>query len=288
MRYVLIHKRGMYMALQITNVKFAPVYRQKAAIVAAVLMGIVASAIVALQVSAVSPSTVTVTQSNEAALGWNRTEASGASIKYVKSDSGTGTGALEMTTPTDASYARLRNDSIQEQLLSSIYKLSYMTKKISGDTGVAAVNLRFYIDTSGDGNFDDVLVYEPYYNAAVTDMNWQTWNITQSSGKWWSNYALTYSGKGGVGAGSIDSNFMLSDVVSEHPNATVVEYGLGTGTDNSPWVVQADALTINDTTYDFEPIATDKDNCKDDGWKNYGTIYKNQGHCVAAASSKNR
>ena len=262
------------------------VLRQKPAMAAIILLGLVVSTVATLQVLADSPVIVEVTKENEASSGWVRTEAAGASLKYVYSDSGVGSGALELAMTTNESYVQLQNDSIHRQQVSSVYRLSYMTQKLSGDVSAGVANLYLHIDTTGDGKADDVLVYEPAYNAAVKDMTWQTWAITQSSGLWWSSNALTYSGNGGVTAGSIDSNFTLLDVIMEYPTAEVVGYGIGTGMDSSPRVVHTDAMTINDYVYNFEPasLATTKEQCKGDDWKKYGETYKNQGECVASVT----
>ena len=49
----------------------------------------------------------------------------------------------------------------------------------------------------------------------------------------------------------------------------------------------------SETTFDFErvlPMPTNKNQCKKDGWKNYGTTFKNQGDCVSfvATGGKNQ
>jgi hypothetical protein len=49
-----------------------------------------------------------------------------------------------------------------------------------------------------------------------------------------------------------------------------------------------DNTTVNGTTVTFEPsVASNKDECKKDGWKTFG-IYKNQGDCVSAVSTNGR
>ena len=34
------------------------------------------------------------------------------------------------------------------------------------------------------------------------------------------------------------------------------------------------------TIVDAPPVPTSKDQCKNGGWRNYGTTFKNQGQCV--------
>lgn len=259
---------------------------------AVAVIGLIAAVTVLLftainQVSAAG--NVVVTPTNEASHGWLRTESGGGTISYVSSPGAMGLSALQFSTTADnTSYTRFRNN-ITNVSLSSLTTLSYKTKQVSGTSATAAVNLRLYVDRDANGTYDDVLVYEPYYNATLTT-EWQTWNITQNTGYWWSNNGFTYSGKGGVSAGSNATNFTLSDVVAQYSSAQVDEFGLGTGTDNPSWVVQADALTINDTTYNFEsgalsPVATNKEQCKNGGHLNFQAAYKNQGQCVAAVQS---
>lgn len=63
----------------------------------------------------------------------------------------------------------------------------------------------------------------------------------------------------------------------------------GTGTfrlDAGCWTGFLPAIKIAATV----PMPTDKDQCKKDGWKNYGTTFKNQGDCVSfvATNGKNQ
>lgn len=225
--------------------------------------------------------------------GWYVVPTTGGTTEFVTSAGALGAGAAEFKTLTNDDYTRLKKDV--SHTLSSITTLSYMTKQISAPTGAegyAAVSLRLYVDLNNDGiydidNGDDVLVFEPYYTGTVYP-GWQTWDAL--NGYWWSGMEMTYNGHHSVGAGGYDTNFKLSDVVHDYPDATVKVLGLGTGSWNAPWTVQADALTVNSNTYDFErftPVSmlTSKDQCKNDGWKNFdlgdNKPFKNQGACVS-------
>ena len=43
------------------------------------------------------------------------------------------------------------------------------------------------------------------------------------------------------------------------------------------------AVTHGDITVtDAQPFPTSKDQCKNGGWRNYGTTFKSQGQCVAS------
>jgi hypothetical protein len=252
----------------------------------------------------VSAATTVVTDSN--LNGWVKSGV-GGSINFVPSIGATGTGAAEFTTPTVSSYTRLKKTV--DVNVSTISNLSYDTKQVQapvGATTIADVNLRLYISTTGSGpgtcgtGFDDVLVYEPYYNNAaqvITPNAWQTWTTNQANGYWWSNCGITYNGHTTVGAGGYDTNFKLSDVVAQYPNAKVVSLGLGTGDYNSPWVVQADNLVLNGDTYNFENeppkvTVTNKDQCKENSWKNVyaqnGAAFRNEGACVSYVASNGK
>jgi len=244
-----------------------------------------------------SAATTVVTPSNPG--GWYIQGGTGGTVSYVSATGAMGNGAVEFTTNTATDYTRFKNDINTK--LSDITSLSYMTNQVSvpeGSETTADVNLRLYVDNDNNGTVDDVLVYEPYYNAEqVITPGWQTWNVSQSTGFWWSNNNLTYEGHTTTGAGGYDTNFHLSSVLHDWQDANVVSIGLGTGTDNAPWTVQADALTVNDTTYNFETdpatvTATNKDQCKGSGWHNVtdsnGKSFKNQGDCVSFVATKGK
>jgi hypothetical protein len=228
--------------------------------------------------------------------GWYMVPGTGGITNFVTSAGALGSGAVQFTTVTNDDYTRLKKDVSLK--LSDMSVLSYQTKQVDVPdyaSGYAAASLRLYVDLNNDGiydldNGDDVLIFEPYYTAPVT-AGWQTWNA--GAGYWWSGMEMTYNGHHSVGAGGYDTNFQLSDVVADYANATVKTVGLGTGNWNAPWVVQADALTVNNTVYNFEKIApvselTDKDQCKNGGWQGFEMTFKNQGQCVAyVVSSQN-
>jgi hypothetical protein len=85
--------------------------------------------------------------------------------------------------------------------------------------------------------------------------------------------------------------YTLGEVSAAYPNARAVGFGVNIGTYNPSYNVEADKLVFNDTTYDFEVKAnapTDKDQCKDGGWKDFQTSYKNQGDCVSSVASQGK
>jgi hypothetical protein len=210
--------------------------------------------------SSVPSGTFVITPS--AMQGWATSTATGAGTDFVTDDtSPNGVGALQLSTGADnESVAHMTSPSFNMPL-ADVSSLSYATKVVAvpdAQKAVGNATLRVMIDTTGDGVADDELMYEPYYNGfdGTTMTGWQTWAITPSSGKFWSNETNSYNSLGGVGAGSYASNFTLADVLHDYPNAHVVGLVLSMGTWNDSQTVEADNLQINGTTqYSFEPDA---------------------------------
>jgi hypothetical protein len=82
------------------------------------------------------------------------------------------------------------------------------------------------------------------------------------------------------------------DLLAVYPHAAIMmrsgagTFGVKAGSGYSSFDGNADKIVVNDTTFDFEnhTVATNKDQCKDDGYKNFnppGGPYKNQGQCVS-------
>ena len=224
-----------------------------------------------------------------------------------------GTGSFELRTPADPAKVQLFTDLYAGTALSAIDGIGYSTYRDSESTGfvagVAALNIR--VDLDGNGTADAYMVYEPYQdqgNAAVQTGVWQDWDAYNGgSAKWWIN-----TGAGGCGQATPCS---WSTIVAAFPNATVREgtscgpggivspcpgsLGVNQGSFNTGIVSNADALYVSvggsKTTYDFEltppppPVPTTKEQCKNGGWQNYGTTFKNQGDCVSfvATGGKN-
>lgn len=214
--------------------------------------------------------------------------ATGSQLDYVVAPGAPlGSGALELTTSSS-------NDSVVHYThdfsvaLKNVNKLSYATKQLSAaDQTNGNATMRVSVNLTGGTTEDDQLMYEPYYNGfnGSTQTGWQNWDLTQ--GKFWSNYDNTYNSKGGVEAGSYDSNFTLADVLHDYPKAKVVGLVLSMGTYNPSQQVLADAVRLNGNVYDFEVtnVPTNKNQCKDGGYVNYtdtnGNAFKNQGDCVS-------
>jgi hypothetical protein len=210
--------------------------------------------------SSVPSGTFVITPS--AMQGWATSTAVGAGADFVSDDtSPNGVGALQLTTTSDNDSVTHMTSPSFNMPLADIFSLSYQTNVTAVPDAQKAfgnATLRVMIDTTGDGVADDELMYEPYYNGfdGTTQTGWQTWGITPSNGKFWSNETKSYNGLGGVSAGSYPSNFTLDDVLHDYPNAHVVGLVLSMGTWNDSQTVEADDLEINGATaYSFEPDA---------------------------------
>jgi hypothetical protein len=76
--------------------------------------------------------------------------------------------------------------------------------------------------------------------------------------------------------GSPDSfNF---GIVAQPPTVCPAELGL------EPF----DLVTGDIVIHDAPPLPTSKDQCKDGGWRDYGTTFKNQGQCVSYVATRGR
>ena len=217
-----------------------------------------------------------------------------------------GTGSFELKTLTNPEKVQLFTDRYDGVKLADIDGIGYSTYRDPASTGfiagVSALNLR--VDLTGDGQPDAYMVYEPYQdqgNAAVQTGVWQDWDAYNGgNAKWWLN-----TGAGGCGQATPCT---WNAIVAAFPNATIEEgincgpggvkvpcpgsLGLNQGSFNSGIISNADALYVNvngdKTTFDFErdlPMPTSKDQCKNGGWKNYGTTFRNQGDCVSFVAS---
>lgn len=213
-----------------------------------------------------------------------------------------GTGTLVAgpdTPPLGTGSANLVVDSVGRQILAtanhagtrldSIAALVYSTYRTSGSSALA-ISLQLDWDPNAadaDTSFQGRLVYEPYFTHAVQTGVWQTWNTQDNAaaGNWWFTRAAYQP------VCSQANPCTWAEVLSAFPNAGI-RAGIGglILKAGGPWVGgfegNVDALTIGDTTYDFEataPRPTSKEQCKNGGWRNYSNPgFKNQGECVSS------
>lgn len=250
----------------------------------AIVVGAVLGLVYSVQQASAAPISVVVTPTNTQ--GWHEADVrAGGDINYVSdATSPYPSGALQLTTDgTNAAKAQYMNDASVP--LADITDLSYYTKQTSGPA-TAAPSYQLEVNLNGDAGGFTTLVYEPYWNGAVTPGVWQQWDV--DSGQFWSSRTvepLVVNGAGGP------PFYTLSQLQAAYPNAVVTSFGVNVGTYNPNYDVSTDGVQFNDTIYDFEVKAvapTAKDDCKKGGWMNFVTPYKNQGQCVSSvASAKN-
>lgn len=217
-----------------------------------------------------------------------------------------GTGSFELKTVTNPEKVQLfitRYDGVELADIDGIGYSTYRDPASTGfEAGVAALNIRVSLD--GDETPDVYMVYEPYQdqgNAAVETGVWQDWDAYRGGqALWWIN-----TGAGGCGQATPCT---WDEIVDMFPDAKVQEgvncgpggvkapcpgsLGVNQGSFNSGIVSNADALYVSvsgsKTTFDLErdlPMPTSKDQCKNGGWQNYGTTFRNQGDCVSFVAS---
>jgi hypothetical protein len=202
-----------------------------------------------------------------------------------------GAGSLELRTPTGADKVQAFNYDQIGTPLSAVNALGYSTYRSAGSAQqVAAINIEVDVNGAALGGFT-TLVFEPVYNTTqgpVVSNQWQTWDAYNGGNAiWWSSNAIP-------SAPDRDTFVSWSTIVAANPNAVIVGgFGNNQGSGNPALTTAVDALTINSTTYDFEPLIgppTSKDQCKNGGWQSFVSQgFKNQGDCVSyvATNGKN-
>lgn len=209
-----------------------------------------------------------------------------------------GVGSFATVTPGNNDKVTLFNYEHIGTQLADINQLGYSTYRDAASTATAvqvpSINLQ--VDFNGPdvaGGFT-TLVFEPVYNLAqgpVVPGVWQTWDAYNGgTAVWWSTSPLP----GGICA--FDCFVTWDAIVAANPDAVIVGgFGVNQGGGNAGLTAASDNLTIGYgdicITYDFEPfeVATDKDACKDGGWRNLtddeGNSFRNQGQCVSFVAS---
>jgi hypothetical protein len=202
-----------------------------------------------------------------------------------------GAGSLELTTPTGADKVYAFNYDHVGTQLDDVNAMGYSTYRSAGSAQqVAAINVEVDVNgTSTPGGFT-TLVFEPVYNTdqgAVVSGQWQTWDAYNGgNARWWSSNAIP-------SAPNRDTFVTWNTITAANPDAVIVGgYGNNQGSGNPALTTAVDALTFNNTTYDFEPLIgppTSKDQCKNGGWQTFNNpTFKNQGDCVSSVASKNK
>jgi hypothetical protein len=211
-----------------------------------------------------------------------------------------GTGSAQMTAPLVSAGPILFKTDYQGTRFADITKLEYSTYRTSpADPSVLAISLQFTADanlTDGDTSFQGRLVFEPYLSPATVNAGvWQTWD--PMLGRWWGTgasiptrpFAQLCPQSAPCTWPQVLANWPNGGIHPTDPGAVIFKAGSGwTNFDGN-----VDAFTIGvsgeNDTYNFELYSTptDKDQCKNGGYKNFNPPsgpYRNQGQCVSAAN----
>lgn len=254
---------------------------------------------VVLMASPAAAATVVVYGDNLAGSGWAASTTTGGTVTFESAgDAPLGNGVAKLTTINDNdSRARLTTNNHSGTVLSSVNELGYSSKVDTASCDCGSVSMFITIDLDGDlttTNDRTSLVHEPYWqNGGVPDPDpvvqdvWQTWDVDQ--GIFWSSNTV---GSFVAGAGG-PPFYTLAEAKIAAPTAVVTATGVYIGSFNPAYITYADAVIFNGTTYDFEvtqPVVTptNKDQCKKDGWKSFGGVFKNQGDCVSWVATNGR
>ena len=139
--------------------------------------------VAAMLTTSVSAATsVVVTPTDEQ--GWSTASTNaGGDVNFVTDlTSPYADGALQLTTDeTNAARAQYMHGS--DVALADLTDLSYYTKQNAGPVH-AAPSYQLLVDLNGEGEGGfTTLVYEPYWNGAVTAGTWQQWDV--DAGNFW-------------------------------------------------------------------------------------------------------
>lgn len=263
--------------------------------------GSLALVLVPISASA-APSTVVVTPTNTQ--GWSTADTRpGGAVNYVTDATAPGSphvGALQLTTDaTTTAKAQYMHES--NVPLSNVNELSYYTKQNSASFpgGDASYQLPVCLggfstptltNPTGCNGFT-TFVYEPYQNGVVVPGTWQTWDV--DAGQLWSSRSYSNGTCTVVAGGGGLPFYTLAALQTACPGAVAVGFGVNIGSNNPSYDVETDLVDFNGTVYNFEPykVASDKDECKKDGYKSVtdadGNPFKNQGQCVSYTNHVN-
>lgn len=179
--------------------------------------------------------------------------------------------------------------------LASIIDMSFGTYSNSG-AGVSVNEnpyLAFNVDFNGTGLWQRRLVYVPNLNGTVVQDSWQSWDAINGGNALWVYSGPTWPGPGAI-PGTVPKTW--NTIISEYPGIRLLPTGGWLGVrvgEPGPtgYIGNIDYFKFGTnagvTTFDFDPVyvvpaPTNKDECKNDGWKVFtNQSFKNQGQCVA-------
>lgn len=194
-------------------------------------------------------------------------------------------------------------------VLSDITSLGFSTYNPSaGNSGSSSRSayLNFNVDFDGSDTWQKRLAYVPSQNGTVIPDTWQAWDAIDGGNALWSYSGATWPATTvGPDANLTEPGSTLrswSDILADYPGVRVRVtdswMGLRVGEPYADgYTENLDAFVFgtsgNKTTFDFdlvdEPLSpTNKDECKNDGWKNFtNPTFANQGQCIKYVEHNN-
>lgn len=164
----------------------------------------------------------------------------------------------------------------------------------NGGSATRSAYLQFNVDFNGTDTWQRRLVFLPSRNGAVIQDLWQEWDAIQGGSALWQ-----YSGATWPGGGSGSTPKTWAQILAQYPGVRIRVtdsfVGLRVGEPYPDgYTENLDAFELSTTSteqiFDFElalPRPTDKDQCKDDGWRLFtDPPYRNQGDCISDVLSR--
>ncbi len=237
--------------------------------------------------------------------GWYVETVGSASAEPTTSKPYNSAGSAEFTVNDSSSYVELGlyKHTFASNRLADLPALNYATWQQVDNT--KAVSLQIGVDTDvtdTDTTWQGRLVFEPYqnntdfYGNPLTDGIWQTWLTNKPTAQWWMTWSSSLTAKHGTNPCPQADPCSYSEILSLYPTIGF-NTGFGTplilkaGSGWSSFTGFADVPAVGSSEvqefWDFEPgtvtptTPTSKDQCKKDGWMNFGAMFKNQGACVS-------
>jgi hypothetical protein len=182
---------------------------------------------------------------------------------------GTGSANLQTGVGYGDDGTGIGTSDFNSMALSALTTLSYWTYDTVNNGQqfpYLALNISFTNDINNDGPGTDTLFFEPPYQqpstgnpslpdqGASTQNLWQEWNAL--AGGWWDNNGFANPGTGVQSLAAIAADF-TDPVITANPffSPDGLELQVGFGSPGETENGNVDAVTVNGTTYDFDPDA---------------------------------
>jgi hypothetical protein len=224
------------------------------------VLGLTASLALAIAIPAVaSAATIVVTPAHPH--GWSTADTRpGGAVTFVNDPTSPAPpGALQLTTDATttakAQYLHAANTP-----LSSVTRLSYYTKQVSGppvaDPSYQLITCLTGAPTATTCPGFTTFVFEPYQNLSnngnpgIVPNVWQKWDV--ANGLFWSTRSVVCSNGAIVGTSGGPATYTLAAIKTMCPGAVVGGFGVNIGSNNPSYTVRTDLFRFNGNVYNFE------------------------------------